>query len=190
MRPILFSVVETMQTTTALLALIALAGAIVLIIARLFGAGRPAVASLGSRMTRLRTPLTFAIASVSMVGSLYFSEVEHYLPCRLCWFQRVAMYPIALIALVGLIRKDRHARWYIVPFAAIGVCISTYHYLIEWGVLSDSESCALFGPSCADVWFREFGFISLAAMAWAGFVAIMVLNTVSFEPAESSEEAM
>ena len=65
--------------------------------------------------------------------------------------------------------------------AAIGAAISSYHYLIERGVLTDSESCALFGPSCADVWFEEFGFVTLAFMALAGFVAVVVLNTVSFE---------
>jgi len=118
---------------------------------------------------------------VSMFGSLYFSEVADYIPCRLCWFQRIAMYPIALVALIALVRRDRGARWYLVPMAVIGAAISTYHYLIERGVLSDSEACALVGPSCADVWFEEFGFVTLAFMALAGFVAVIVLNTLSFD---------
>jgi hypothetical protein len=68
--------------------------------------------------------------------------------------------------------------------AGIGASISLYHYLIEWGVLDDSGSCALFGPSCADVWFKTFGFASLAFMALSGFVAVIVLNTVSFDRLE------
>ena len=111
------------------------------------------------------------------------------MPCRLCWFQRIAMYPIAIVALVALVRRDAAARWYFLPMAGIGVVISTYHYLIEWGVLNDSESCALFGPACADVWFREFGFVTLAFMALSGFVTIIVFNTVSFESVSTPQES-
>ena len=128
-------------------------------------------------------PLTLAVGAVSMFGSLYFSEIADYVPCRLCWFQRIAMYPIALVAFVALRRRDAAARWYVVPMAVAGAGVSSYHYLIERGVLNDSDSCALFGPSCADIWFEEFGFVTLAFMALAGFVAIIVVNTVSFPSA-------
>jgi disulfide bond formation protein DsbB len=181
-------VVETMQTLTAVLSLVAGAGAVLLVVARLLaGRWRPA-AVWGSRVASMRLPLTVAVAGVAMLGSLYFSEVENYLPCRLCWFQRIAMYPIAVVALVALVRRDRSARWYFLPLAVIGAGISTYHYLIEWGVLEDSEQCALFGPSCAAVWFREFGFVSLAFMALSGFAAIIVFNTVSFESVDIPPE--
>lgn len=133
-------------------------------------------------------PLAAAIAVGATAGSLYFSEVADFIPCELCWFQRIAMYPIAAIALIALIRRDRAARWYFVPIAAIGTAISTYHYLIEWGVLDDSENCALFGPSCAAVWYREFGFVTMAFGALAGFVAIIVLNTVSFDSVSNPQE--
>lgn len=180
--------VRTMEAVTAVLALIAGAGALLLVISRVL-AGRSAVAArLGATVAGARRPLTFAVAAVAMAGSLYFSEVADYLPCRLCWFQRIAMYPIALVALVSMLRRE-DARWYVVPMAAIGASISTYHYLIEWGVLADSESCVLFGPACADVWFREFGFVSLAFMALAGFVAVIVLNTVSFESVRTEEKS-
>jgi disulfide bond formation protein DsbB len=174
-------VVDTIELVTAVLSLVAAAGAILLVAARLLAPRVPAAARIGRAVVAQRTPLTLAVGGVSMLGSLYFSEVADYVPCRLCWFQRIAMYPIALVALVALLRRDRNARWYLVPMASIGTVISTYHYLIERGVLNDSESCALFGPSCADVWFEEFGFVTLAFMALAGFVAVIVLNTVSFD---------
>lgn len=180
--------VETVETLTSVLALVAAAGALLIVVARL-SAGRSSLAAgVGARVIAARTQLTLLVAGTAMLGSLYFSEVEHFLPCRWCWFQRVAMYPIALIALVALIRRDAGARWYIVPMAAIGAVMSTYHYLIEWGVLDDSESCALFGPSCADVWFREFGFVTLAFMALCGFVFIIVVNTVTFGQTERDVE--
>lgn len=167
-----------MEVVTAVLALIAGVGAIGLVVAVMLGDRAPATASVAAVVLRRRAEVTFAVAATATLGSLYFSEVADFVPCRLCWFQRIAMYPLSVIALVALIRRDRSARYYIVPLAAIGAGISLYHYLIEWGVLDDSESCALFGPACADVWFRSFGFVSLAFMALCGFVAIIVLNVV------------
>ena len=185
-RPILGHVVRTMELVTSVLALVAGAGALLLVLARVLAPRVPIAARLGRAAAAQRAALTLAVAGVSMLGSLYFSEVADYVPCRLCWFQRIAMYPIALVALVAIVRRDRGARWYIVPMAVIGAGISTYHYLIERGVLNDSEACALFGPSCADVWFEEFGFVTLAFMALAGFAAVIVLNTVSFDRFEEA----
>ena len=176
-----------MENLTAVLALVAGVGAGLIIVARLLAPVVPAAAAAGRAVIGLRAPLTFAVAAVATAGSLYFSESAGYVPCRLCWFQRIAMYPIAVVALVALIRRDRGARWYTLPLAGIGAVISTYHVLIEWGWVNDSESCLLFGPSCADVWFESFGFVTLALMAWAGFVSIIVLNTVSFDAVDSEE---
>jgi disulfide bond formation protein DsbB len=178
-----------MEILTSMLALIAGAGAVVLVVARLLAGRSPRAAQLGARMAAMRAPVTLAVAGVSTLGSLYFSEVANFVPCRLCWFQRIAMYPLSVIALVALIRRDVAARWYLLPLAGIGAVISTYHYLIEWGVLNDSESCALFGPACADVWFREFGFVTLAFMALSGFVTIIVFNTVSFDSVTTPQES-
>lgn len=169
-----------MQIVTALLALVSAIGSVLLVVARLVGDRVPIASSIGRVVVARRAEFTFAIAAVATVGSLYFSEVANYVPCRLCWFQRIAMYPIAVVALVGLIRRDAAARWYLLPLAVVGGAVSAYHSMIELGWLADSESCALAGPSCADVWFRTFGFMTLALMALAGFVSIIVLNTMSF----------
>ena len=133
-------------------------------------------------MASARPVLTLIVAGGSMLGSLYFSEKAGYIPCRLCWFQRIAMYPIALVALVALIRRDRGARWYIVPMATIGALISTWHYLVEWNPTWEGTSCSLFGPACSDIWFRTWGFSTLAFMALCGFVSIIVFNTVTLPP--------
>jgi disulfide bond formation protein DsbB len=174
-----------MEVATSVLALIAGGGAVLLVLAWIVGDRVRPVAAVARAVHARRAELTLAVAGVATLGSLYFSEVADYVPCRLCWYQRIAMYPIALIALVALIRRDRAARFYTVPLAAIGTAISTYHYLIERGVLEDTDSCSLFGPACADVWFEELGFITLAFMAVCGFVALIVLNVV---PAPRSQE--
>jgi disulfide bond formation protein DsbB len=178
-----------METVTSVLALIAGGGAVALVLVFALGDRAPARAiSIARAVHERRTEWTFAVAAVATLGSLYFSEVADFFPCRLCWFQRIVMYPIALIALVALLRRDRNARWYVVPFAIIGAGISLYHYLIEWGVLSDSDSCHALGMSCAAIWFRTFGLVTLAFMALSGFVAIIVLNLVPPERTGLSKE--
>jgi disulfide bond formation protein DsbB len=179
-------VVETMQVVTAVCAIAAAVGALLLIVARLLASRWPLAARWGAAVSSARPVLTLVVAAGAMLGSLYFSEEAGYIPCRLCWFQRIAMYPIAVIALVALIRRDSGARWYVVPLAAIGALISTWHYLIEWNPTWEGDSCGLFGPACADVWFRTFGFVSLAFMALSGFVSIIVFNVVSFPPTTQS----
>lgn len=171
-----------MQVITAVCALLAGAGSVLLVVARLVASRVPVAARLGRAAVAARAPLTLLVAGGSMLGSLYFSEFADYVPCRLCWFQRIAMYPIALIALVALVRRDRGARWYMVPMASIGIAISTWHYLLEWNPTWEGESCGLFGPACSVPWFRTFGFVSLALMALCAFAAIIVVNVVSFGP--------
>jgi disulfide bond formation protein DsbB len=181
------SVTEFLQTVTSILALVAGGGAVLVVVARLLAGRSPLAADIGGRVVAARAPLTLAVAGTATLGSLYFSEIADYTPCRLCWFQRIAMYPIAVIALIALLRRDAQARWYTVPLAAIGASISTYHLMIEQGVLDDNGSCSAFGPPCNVTWFEGLGFVSLALMALCGFVAIIVLNTVSFPSVPSAD---
>jgi hypothetical protein len=185
---ILVAVVESMQVLTALCALLAGAGALALMTARAFAVTSPAAARFGQVVTSYRAVLTLVVASAATIGSLYFSESADYAPCTYCWYQRIPMYPIAVVAAVGLWRRDTNARWYSLTLAAIGLCLSTYHYLLEWNPSWESGSCALFGPVCAVPWFRTFGFVSLAFMALCGFAAIIAVNLVSFGP--STEPAL
>jgi disulfide bond formation protein DsbB len=166
--------VEAMQVFTAVLALCAGALALTLVAARLL---HRRVAVLGDVLRAVDDAalwIAFLVAGVAMAGSLYFSEVADYLPCRLCWFQRCAMYPLAVILLVAAIRRDRGVRWYAIPLAAVGACVSTYHYLVEWHPQLEGDACDPTNP-CSLVWFREFGFVTLAFMALCGFAAIIVL---------------
>jgi len=109
------------------------------------------------------------------VGSLYFSEVAHFVPCKLCWYQRICVYPLAVILLVAALRRDRSVRWYAIPLAGIGMLIGSYHYLIEWYPNLETGSCSATGPACSAVWFRELGFVSLPLMVVAGCALIITL---------------
>jgi disulfide bond formation protein DsbB len=180
--------VEAMQVFTALLALGAAALAIVAVAGRLVRPAGTVVADVVRTIDDAALWIAFLIAAVAMAGSLYFSEVADYLPCRLCWFQRIAMYPLAGILLIAAIRRDRAIRIYAIPIAAVGACISIYHYLVEWHPQLEGDACDPFNP-CSLVWFREFGFVTLPLMALCGFVAIgALLATSSREDGSEPDE--
>ncbi len=121
--------------------------------------------------------LAWFVAAVATTGSLYYSEIADFVPCRLCWFQRICMYPLAAILLVGVLLRDRRARWYAAPFVAVGIPISLYHFLIEQGVVQESNACSASVP-CAVPWFTELGYVTLAFMALSGFLLIGTLLVV------------
>jgi disulfide bond formation protein DsbB len=180
---------ETAQLFFGLLTLAAGVGALSLIVLRIVAAtGNEAAGRVGAAIGDAGVWLAFLVAAGATLGSLYFSEVADFVPCRLCWFQRIAMYPLSVILLVGAIRKDSNVRWYAVPLAAIGAAISAWHTLIEWRPALDDGQCEMTGPSCTFVWFREFGFLSLATMALIGFLTILILLLVRF-PARLGESA-
>lgn len=119
-------------------------------------------------------PLAFLVALTCTVGSLYLSEVAKFPPCKLCWYQRIAMYPQVLILGIAALRRDVLVKWYSVPLVLIGLGISIYHYLVERFPSTVSFSCTDDVP-CSTVWVWKFHFLSIPAMAGIGFALIAVL---------------
>lgn len=175
--------VRTIELFTSLLAVVALIGAI----AHLVAARTGVVSAVVTSVHEMSLWLSWAVAAVATIGSLYFSEIADYVPCRLCWFQRICMYPLAGILLVAALRRDRNVRWYALPLLVAGIAVSTYHYVIEWRPAWGDGACSV-GPSCTDVWFRRMGFMTLAGMALCGFVAILTLLFVSPRGASERNE--
>lgn len=172
---------ETAQLFTGLLTVAtALLGISVIVLRLAAAAGDERARQVGSSVSDAGVWLAFLIAAGSMLGSLWFSEVADFVPCRLCWFQRIAMYPLVAVLFVGAIRRDPAVRLYAGPIALVGAGIAGYHTLIEWRPSLDTGVCELTGPSCTFVWFREFGFISLATMALTAFLTILILLFVRF----------
>ena len=118
--------------------------------------------------------LAWLVSATAMSGSLYFSEVAGLVPCTLCWYQRIAMYPLAFILLVAAVRRDWGVRPYVTVLAAIGAMISTYHILLQRIPTLPSGSCSLEVP-CSNIDLERFGFVTIPVMALVGFVTILVL---------------
>ena len=113
------------QRTLAILALVAVAITIITLVAMI----RRRVPDSFAR--DLALPLATAVAAVATAGSLYLSEVAGYVPCLLCWYQRIAMYPLVIILGVAALRRDRSVWLTAVPIASIGAAISAWHIMIE-----------------------------------------------------------
>jgi disulfide bond formation protein DsbB len=116
----------------------------------------------------------FAIAIVATVGSLYLSEGAHFLPCALCWYQRIAMYPSAVLLAVALVRRRVDVNVYAIPLATMGALISAYHMLVERLPRLESGVCKSTAP-CTVIWTRRLGYLTIPTMALTAFVAIVVL---------------
>lgn len=180
--------VLAMERFFALLAFLAGGLAIGLLVARFL----PVADHLVDMVRPIRLWLAWLVAAVAMAGSLYFSEIANFEPCELCWFQRIAMYPLALVLLIAALRRDEGIRHYAVPVASVGATISAYHYLIEWHPSLDAGACEITAP-CTAPWFRQFGFVSLPLMALCGFAAIVSLLTLgpsaAHHPGRSNKES-
>ena len=116
--------------------------------------------------------LSWTIAIVSMLGSLYFSDILHYPPCVLCWWQRVFMYPIVFLIGVGIVLKDRSLPYYILPLALIGTGVALYQNLLIWGVITEKLSPCSLGVSCTTTYIQWFGFISIPFLSLLAFMFI------------------
>lgn len=175
------------QVFTSILTLVTLAGSAISLTAWLLAPRWAPAAAVARSVGESGLWLAAVVAVGATLGSLYFSEIANFQPCKLCWFQRIAMYPLAPILLVAAIRRDRSVGWYVYPIAVIGAGIAGYHALIEWRPSLDGGACGAFGPSCTDVWFREFGFVTLAFMALVGFLSIMVFTLLAVRPRRGTE---
>ena len=115
--------------------------------------------------------LVFVVAAVATGGSLFFSEAAHFVPCELCWFQRISMYPLSITALLAFLFKDPRAARYLLPLPIVGAGVSIYHLLVENGVVEQAQACLASAPGgCATKWINEFGYMTIPTLALTGFV--------------------
>lgn len=121
--------------------------------------------------------IAWAIALIAMLGSIYFSEVRHFAPCVLCWFQRITIYPLVILIPVGILRKDPAVSSYILPLAITGLAISLYHNLLYYKILPESVSPCTLGVSCTTKFVEYFGFVTIPLLS---FIALLTITIIMF----------
>lgn len=118
--------------------------------------------------------LAWITAIIATLGSLYFSEVRHFIPCTLCWYQRIFMYPLAIILGVAVYRNDKGIYKYVLPLSIIGMTLSGYHVLLQKvPYLQQFEMCTT-GVPCSKDYLDWLGFISIPLMAFTAFTIITI----------------
>jgi disulfide bond formation protein DsbB len=127
--------------------------------------------------------LSFFAASVALLGSLTYSDILGYEPCKLCWIQRIFMYPQVLIFGLALWKKDVSALPYGIVFSSVGGAVALYHYMTQLGWNPLNLPCAAVGysTSCAKVFVLNFGYITIPVMAFSVFVFIATLSLIAYK---------
>ncbi|MCM2351261.1 MAG: disulfide oxidoreductase [Bacteriovoracaceae bacterium] len=120
------------------------------------------------------------VAAISTAGSLFFSEVMRFPPCTLCWYQRILMYPLVIIFLMGLIPFDRSVIKFSLPLTVLGWLIAIYHNLLYYKILPESAAPCVMGISCTTVQIEWFGFITIPFLSLTAFTLILILLTFSY----------
>jgi hypothetical protein len=164
------SFVAVTQSLASLALLSGLAG-LALLFAVAVPASRRALAERVEGGERGLVGFAAAVALVATAGSLYYSEVVGFVPCILCWYQRIAMYPLVLVLGVGVLRKDVNAWSYGLPLSVVGLAIALYHVTIQFRPALDVGACGT-GVPCTARYLAIFGFVSLPVMAAGGFLLI------------------
>jgi len=141
--------------------------------------GPEALVEFRDGLGRVALPLAWVVAAVTMAGSLYYSKVQGYLPCELCWYQRIVLYPWAVILAIAAWRRDSSIRIYAIPVLAIGVVISVYHSWIQWFPPSSGSSFCTADNPCTLKFVDEFGFVTLPFMALSAAAVIIALLSIS-----------
>ncbi len=119
--------------------------------------------------------ICWLIAVVAMLGSLFFSSVMGLQPCLLCWYQRIFIYPLVVLFLVGMFPLDRSVVRYTLPLAVIGWGFAIYHYLVYSGYIPENlQPCSEDVP-CSEINLELMGFITIPMLSILSYSAIIVL---------------
>ena len=160
---------DVFATAMGLLSVLAALGGVAVVVGRL--AGRPAWVPAPA----MALAGAAGIAAVATGGSLVFSDVYHYTPCELCWYQRIAMYPLVVLLGVGAVRGDLDVRRYALPLSVAGALVSTWHVLVQRvPAIAGTTSCEATAP-CTGIWVEALGVLTIPTMAGIGFLAITAL---------------
>lgn len=156
---VLFSTLFALLTVVAFLITV---GAVAL-------ARRPGAAIPGGHIVAVMATVT----GTATLGSIYLSEVAGYVPCELCWVQRIFAYSLATITTTAVLRRRHDVIGYTVPLAAMGLATSIWHVIVQ-RLPAAGATCDPTNP-CSAIWIERFGFITIPVMAGAAFLVVLAL---------------
>jgi len=166
------------QTITALATLVLLSNIasifLVLLLILRFVTKHPIIRKIHQFILDNATSFSLIVATVATLGSLFLSEIAKFDPCKLCWEQRIFMYPLPILFLVALITNDTKVKKYVLPIATIGLGFAIYHILLQ--TFPQALQCSDELISCTRKYTAHFGYITVPVMSASAFMFIIVLN--------------
>ena len=117
----------------------------------------------------------FLVALIATAGSLFYSEIAGFEPCKLCWFQRIFMYPQVLLLGMAIWKKERAIADYGILLAVLGALVAGYHYLLQLGIAPNLPCSAVgYSAACSQVFVMNFGYITIPLMSFTAFLLIVI----------------
>ena len=179
------------HTTIVVLAVLGVVGQalavlmIVIAVAALFGL-RALLDGMRSILWGYELWVAFVVAAIATGGSLFFSEIAGFVPCELCWYQRICMYPLSILTLLIAVHRDYRVARYLLPLPVIGAGVSIYHILVENHVVTTPQGCQI-GAGCTVKWINEFGYMTIPTLALTAFV--LLIGFLALAATGSTDEA-
>ncbi len=122
--------------------------------------------------------LAWLVALVGTLGSLYYSEIRQLVPCLLCWYQRIVLYPLVIIIPIGLVLRDRYLPYYCLALSLIGLLIASYHNLLQFGLIPEKLAPCTAGVSCATKQIVALHIVTIPILSFLAFLLISLAMAV------------
>lgn len=122
-------------------------------------------------------PLAFLFAAGALAASMVLSSVYSLVPCELCWYQRILMFPIPILLGIALLRRDYRVYWYVLPLSITGAIVAFYQSLLQWDIVGESSLTCNGLVSCGDAQVEFLGFLTIpfgAFLVFSGISALMI----------------
>lgn len=117
----------------------------------------------------------FLVSLTATLGSLFFSEIMNFIPCSLCWYQRIFMYSLVFLFLTNLLFPDDKIFKYSISLAVFGWIISIYHNLLMFGIIPEKLSPCVQGVPCSTQYINWLGFINIPLLSFFAYTTILIL---------------
>lgn len=172
--PSLNSTVINFLSTITLLGQILASGLIIILILNKTDPKNKVIKKVFNIISENYISFILIISAIATIGSLTLSEILNFSPCKLCWYQRIFMYPIAVISFIALIFNESRIKKYILSLSIIGLLIAGYHILLQF--LPNIFECSDEVAKCSAVQFASYGYITIPVMAFTAFLLIILVS--------------
>ena len=132
--------------------------------------------------------LSFITATIATLGSLFFSEIMEFIPCSMCWYQRIFMYPLVIIFLVNMLYPDDKIVKYAMPIVLVGLAFAIYHNLLMFEIIPESIVPCVQGVPCSTEYINWLGFITIPFLSLTAYCIIFILLLLIKKGISSNEK--